>query len=255
MPLLTIVASNRDRFDLNSNITKFFIKSLEWQTNLDFTFLISDGGSKNYNEIKEYFETRNGKIKMKVVQYKIGEAFERARLNNVGIRNADTKYVACTDVDMMFDKNFIQTVIDNLKENVFIESRTLYMKDYAVNKIYSGEIDPCQNIEACKVGRLKNVTTAGGWECTSIDNWNVLKGFNEEMVGWGSEDFELLTRVGMRRIKTIWLSQTRETAMVFHQPHPKPNIKFDLECQEQNKKILQKTKIDVNAKGWGGIYD
>ena len=65
---------------------------------------------------------------MRVAELKLGEKFERARLNNVGVRNANTPYIMTTDVDMFFAPKFVETMIANLNPKRFIESRTLYWK-------------------------------------------------------------------------------------------------------------------------------
>jgi glycosyltransferase involved in cell wall biosynthesis len=256
MPLLTITASNRDRLDLNSDITKWFIKSVQWQDYTDFELLIADGGSKNYEEIKSYFENSKEKIPMRIVQLKIGELFERSKLNNVGIRNARGKYILTTDVDMIFHPHLVSTVMENLGDNRFIESRTLYIHGWNAERIYKGEIDPRNVLDMGKTGRIKKKSTAGGLQCTSIENWNRLRGFNETTIrGWGSEDVELLERVKKLGLKIRWLGESSESIMVYHQPHPKPNLKQDLECQERNKKALNNItdyRANLNV-GWGGI--
>ena len=252
MPKLTITASNRDRFDPNSNATKFFIKSIQWQTYKDFELLIADGGSKNYEEIKDYLENFNGDIPMRIVQLKIGDAFERARLNNVGIRNALGEYVMTTDVDMVFGKDFVQTLMSHVGENVLVESRTMYWKPPVVNKIYNGQLDVYNDIESCRVSRLKKRTSAGGCQCMHVKGWGKVRGFSEEYRGWGSEDYDLLTRAKKARIQVKWMGENNDVAL-FHQPHPK-NTKQDLIYQAENKKILARIKdYKANPNGWGGM--
>lgn len=260
MKTLTVVASNRDRLDLNKDITKFFIKSLENQTNKDFEVIIADGGSNNYEELKEYFSSRKIEPSIRIVQEPLGEKFERAKLNNVGIRNSTTPYILTTDVDMLFGPNFISDILNLVDPNVFIESRTMYWKPDHINRIYKGELDPFKNLDSCKIGRIKKRTSAGGCQCSHMDQWTKLRGFDENYVGWGSEDYDLLTRMQRSKIKIVWIGESREGINLFHQYHPKPNIVQDLECQNINKKFLAKamsgnSPIEVNPNGWGGIYN
>ena len=256
MKKLTIVASNRDRLDLKSYITKYFIKSLENQSDKDFEVLIVDGGSKNYKELKRYFASREVEPLIRIIKCPLGEKFERAKLNNVGIRNANTPYIMTTDVDMFFGKSFVEILLSHTSPDRFIESRTMYWKPNMTKQIYKGRVDPFNNIEECKHGRLKKRTSAGGCQCTSIENWSKLRGFNEDFVGWGSEDVELLKRAIDMRLKIKWLGESIESINLFHQHHEKIDINDDLKCQEINKKIYQKSKQkDINVSGWGGIYD
>ena len=252
MTQLTIAASNRDRFDLKSISTQWFLKSLENQTCKDFEVLIADGGSKNVEEIKDYFSNKD-RITMRVAELELGEKFERARLNNVGIRNAETPYIMTTDVDMFFGPKFVETLMEKITPKRFIESRTLYWKYQAAQLIYSGQLDPFVDLESCKIGRIKKRTTAGGCQCAHIDRWSKVRGFDEKYIGWGSEDWDLLTRMKMSGAKVVWLGESREEIMLFHQPHTK-NVKLELEEQHKNKKLLNKiVDFKVNPNGWGGI--
>jgi glycosyltransferase involved in cell wall biosynthesis len=251
---LTIVASNRNRLDLNSMSSKWFIKTLENQTTKDFELIIADGGSSNIGEIKKFFELFKP-FNVSIVEHRLGEKFERALLNNVGIRNSKTPYIMTTDVDMLFATRFIETVIDNLAPNRFVESRTLYLKPEIVKKIYNEDIDFINDVDACKVGRIKKRTTAGGCQCAHITQWEVVRGFDERYVGWGSEDYDLLTRMERSGAKTKWLGESNDSIMLFHQPHAK-NYKQDIEEQAQNKKLLAAVlDFRVNESGWGGKKD
>jgi len=251
---LTITASNKNRLQLNHNPSEFFIKSIQWQTYDDFELLIADGGSDNYEELKEYLENYDGKIPMRIVQHKIDD-FSRSFLNNVGIVNAKGEYVGTTDVDMMFGKDFFKVVTDTIGHNVFVESRTMYWKKGFVSKIYKEELDLYEDLEACKKGRIKKRTSCGGFQCTHIDNWRELRGFDQRYKIWGSEDQDVLKRAKMCGLKIKWLGESNDV-MLFHQPHPKPNIKIDLEYQEKNKKFLNNIKTHkANPDGWGGVYD
>ena len=255
-PKLTITASNRDRLQIKDcPRSKLFIDSIQWQTYKDFELLIADGGSSNFEEIKDYFANFKGRIPMRIVQLKIGEAFERARLNNVGIRNSLGEYTMTTDVDMAFGKDFVDTLMKNVSPGVLVESRTLYWKNPFVKKLYDSKLDLYNNIEECKSGRIKKRTTAGGCQCMHKDGWAKIRGFDEKYIGWGSEDYDLMMRAQKARFKIKWIGESRESIMLFHQPHSK-NTKSDLKYQKENKKLLSKiSAYSVNPEGWGGIKD
>ena len=242
MAILTVVASNRNRLKLNDNASKWFLKSIQWQTCKDFELLIADGGSDNYEELKEYFK-QDSAIRMDIVQHKIGDAFLRAFLNNFGIRNAKTPYIMCTDVDMVLGKDFVKTLIETLDENSFVESKTMYWKQKIADKIYSGELDPYNDLGSCKNGRTKNKTTAGGCQAAHIETWKKLNFYSEKYEGWGSEDFDLLARATIIGLNIKWLGESKESLMLFHQPHER-NTERDLVFQAKNKLLLEKTLLD-----------
>jgi len=253
---LTIVASNRDRLNIKDCLrSEWFLKSIQWQDYKDFELVIADGGSENYEEIKEYFENHEGQIPMRIVQHKIGDAFLRAFLNNFGIRNAKAEYVMTTDVDMLLGKDFVSELMGLVGTKYFVESRTMYWKQPLVNSIYDGKRDLYNNIEDCRRGRIKKRTTAGGCQCTHIKQWEKLSGFDESYIGWGSEDYDLFTRAKKAGLKVRWMGEGLDKIKLFHQPHPR-DTKKDLEYQEKNKKLLSKIMgFEANPNGWGGRKD
>jgi hypothetical protein len=164
----------------------------------------------------------------------------------------------CSDADMMYAPKFVETLLGLTEQDVMVESRTMYLKDGIMSMIYSGEIDPEVNLAACKVGRIKKRTTAGGCQCMHIDAWNKIRGYDEAYIGWGSEDYDLLTRAGMSGLKIKWMGESVDSIMLFHQPHFKTAALVDRELNEQykNKQLLNNIKsYAANPNGWGGIYE
>lgn len=255
---LTIVIPNKDRLDFNKSSSQWWLKSLLWQDYINFKILIVDGCSSNYEEYKQYLDKYDKKIQVDVIQHAIDkENFHKTLLNNVGIKYSKTHYIMLTDADMLFAKDFVKTLMEHVDNNCLVESRTLYWKQNIANKIYSGELDPYMDIESCKIGRIKYRTSPGGCQCMDIDSWNKIRGYDERYKGWGSEDMDLVLRASKANIKIKWLGESRDTIMIFHQPHDKKDISKDLECQEKNKKFLHDIS-DYRANvglDWGGTSD
>ena len=253
MSSLTIVIPNKDRMDINSNSTKWLLKSLQWQVcDKPFDILFADGGSANYEELKNFVESYNGKYPMKFVQKKI-DVWNKSLLNNFGIRSAKGEYILRTDADILFAQNFVSSVVAVLDKNAFIEARTMYWKGFMSNKIYSGELDPYANIDACKIGRIKKRTTCGGCQCTHIDNWTKLKGYNED-VAWIYEDMEMMVRASVSGLNIKWIGENINNIMLFHQPHEcYKNTTEQLAKVGSNKYLSHHPKLDVNTNGWGGM--
>lgn len=258
VPSLTITASNKNRLKLEEPASQWFLKSIQWQDCKDFELLIADGGSDNYEELKEYFESHDGPIKMRIVQHKIGDVFLRSLLNNVGVRNATTPYIMTTDVDMLFARGFVGTLTSLLEEKCFVESRTMYIKSHIMKEFYAGKHDPYENVDCLKRGRIKKRTTAGGCQCMHKDSWAKVRGFDETYYGWGSEDYDLYTRSKRAGLKIKWMGESREAIELFHQHHSHgtERLKQNLAYQAENKKRLARIgKNAVNPNGWGGITD
>ena len=249
--ILTIVCSNRDRLSVDNIATKLWIRSIKNQTVKNFRVIVSDGGSKNYGEISKLLSDN-----ISCVQHVLGEKFHRNLLNNVGVRAAKTPYIMTSDVDMFYGPDFVKTIIENLNPTTWVQSRTMYWKGDIVHKINNGEIDPSKDINACRIGRIKKRTTAGGCQCGHIDIWNKVRGYDERYIGWGSEDVDLVRRVSMANFRVRWLGETLDSIMLFHQPHRKINYKQDLKDQYSNLRYYQNIRRhDANPEGWGGIKD
>ena len=248
---ISIVISNRDRFDIESNSTIWFINSLKNQEFKYFELNIVDGGSKNINQVKKFAQFFND-FQINIIKTKMGDLFERAYLNNVGVRNSNFDYILCTDADMFFAPYFLKDVNNVLNKNNFVESRTMYWRHKMTNMIYKNKIDPFNNLDRLKKGRIKQRTTAGGCQCAHIDVWNKVCGYNEDMKGWGGEDIELLERVMVHGYPVVWLGEDSKTIGLFHQPHKKDCAK-NVEEFEENKKIMLKSKKNLYNEEWGKI--
>lgn len=252
---LTVIIPNRDRMCATSNGTKLFLESIRRQTAHNFKVIIIDGGSENYSEIKEYIDSFNIE-NISVIQRVIIGKFHKTLLNNIAIRKAETPFIMTTDADIFFAKEFFETLIDGLTPEVFVESRTMYWKNGIANSIYEGRLNPFDDLDSCKIGRIKKRTTPGGCQCGHVDIWNKVRGYDERYLGWGSEDVDLLDRVIKAGYRVKWLGESRDSIMVFHQPHGKIDHEEDLRDQDRNLKFYRNIRTcAANPNSWGDVTD
>ena len=62
----------------------------------------------------------------------------------------------------------------------------------------------------------------------------------------------LVWRAQLAGLKVKWMGEDGDIKL-FHQPHPKKDIKKDMEWQDKNKKYLYNIKdYKANINGWGG---
>ena len=254
MPSLTVVASNRNRLDINNDDSLFFFKSLGLQDYADFEIIIVDGGSDNYSEIKKYFES-NSKIPVRFLQHRLDGKFKKALLNNIGIRAAKSPYVMCTDVDILFFNKFISILMQNVGKNILVESRTTFLTALATKKIHNGQWKFFDNYTNYTYGRFKRRTTPGGCQCLHIDDWHRLGGYNEQFEGWGVEDIDIVKRADIAKMQTVWLGDTPEKVMLFHQPHARNKIELFGNRSVNIRKYWSSKTFRVNPDGWGNIKD
>jgi predicted glycosyltransferase involved in capsule biosynthesis len=158
-----------------------------------------------------------------------------------------------TDADIFFAKEFFELLINSLDPKNFIESRTMYWKNNIVSQIYNGTLDPFNNLNSCRIGRIKKRTTPGGCQCGHISMWKKVRGYDERYLGWGSEDVDLLARISRAGYGVKWLGEDRESIMVFHQPHDKIDHEEDMRDQNINLGYYRNiTTYEANPNGWGG---
>lgn len=247
---LTIVVPNRNRLSVTDNATKWLFKSLSWQTDKNFRVVVSDGNSGNINELEDFIDTFDF---VSIISNDVGKEWNKPKLNNIAIRYINDGYIICTDADIVFSPDFIETVKKGLDEQHMIEARTLYWKENTANKVYNGEIDIESDFDRAKIGRIKYRSTCGGCQCLHIKGWEKVRGYDEDFVGWGSEDADLMNRAFRSGLKIQWIGETRDDILLIHQPHRKTReqVRIDLEHQEENKKRLVDVKRIVNENGWG----
>lgn len=256
---LSIVSSNLNRLNPNSDISKLFLRSILWQKNRNIELIITDGGSSNIDEVEAWFKDQQKDFELKIIKTKLPQGlFSRGYLNNVGVKRANGKYIMTTDVDIMFSPLMSEKVLSSCRTDLLIEARTLYWRRNFAQQVYAGKVDPEKDILKCSTGhgRVKYRTTAGGCQCMHRDNWFKLRGYDERYKVWGSEDASLILRANLMGLRERWICEERPEIILFHQPHAKTNPKVDLEWQDKNKQFLNNTKTyEANPLGWGEINE
>jgi GT2 family glycosyltransferase len=162
----------------------------------------------------------------------------------------------CTDADIFFEKQFVEYLSSHFRPDLFLESRTMYWKWDIFGKIIKNELDPFNNIESCRYGRLKRATTCGGCQCGHINIWNKVRGYDERYDGMGCEDQDLLRRVGMAGFPVYFIDDGLQgKTKVFHMPHGKTDAKGDEQRCIANKYTYFKNiqTFEANKDGWGGL--
>ena len=249
---LTVIIPNRDRIDPNSKLTQFQMQSFVHQTVKDFKLIVIDGGSKNVEDLKAYFASIEFP-KTTFMEHKIVGKWHKTLLNNMAIRKADTPHIMTTDADIFFAPKFFGRILPLLDPNKFIESRTMYWAGGIIKEIYDGVKNPFKDIDACKIGRIKKRTTPGACQCASKILWEKVRGYDERYLGWGSEDVDLWRRMCLVS-KSVWVGESMEDIMLFHQPHDKFDPVEDMKDQYRNLNFYNNIKThEANPDGWGGI--
>ncbi len=239
---LTIVMGYRDR-DLDR--VERCLRSLGRQTRTEFKAILVDYGSSVQNSIN---------IRSLVEQFKFcdyahsdtrGWPWNRSKALNIGIRLAETDFVLATDVDMMFNHDFIETIMEYQDGHSLIHCAPYWLPEGFSDWNY---IDNYRS-SFQKGDRAQR----GGCQCAPRRFLLKTNGYDEALEYWGAEDDDLYQRLMKVGLREIWVDD--QTAM-YHQWHPvdrghTPHKYRDLKITPYLENVDD--LIVRNDANWGGI--
>jgi len=186
------------------------------------------------------------KYKAESIIIKNNSGWHKSHALNIGIKKAKTKYILSTDVDNIFEKNFIKSAINELKKNpyqVILSSRYNLDKKKSINKN-----------KIRKLKEPKNQKVDFGTNMTLRYYYYKIKGYDEFYKLYAGEDYDLI-----RRFEALGLNikNISKKAIFFHQWHEQyegiKHIKNYKKVIKKNMNYLWKKypQIIRNKKGWG----
>lgn len=275
--MISIIAGVRLYEDLEREpyLLRNFLYSLKHQTKSPLEIIISDFGSEPIyrDKIEEYCK----KYKAKYIFTDTNEVWNRPKALNIGIKNSSnkSKYIICTDIDMLFRKDFVETISNFHKnnENAFILSQFSDLDENAIKKdtdvVKNFEylasiaiphcswrrhlvakhkecaqctgvgygIDYCSKLNYTTRQMQKPRLTSGACQSASRDWFFKVRGYDERFTGWGGNDTDMRYRAQKDGLKEIWI---QGETILLHQWHPK---QIELAKKKGNlKNFLEKVK-------------
>jgi glycosyltransferase involved in cell wall biosynthesis len=245
--LLTVVIPVRNRSGVR---LENCLRSLRWQdvAQTDVEIVLSDFGSDAGHLAS--IRALAGEYDARVVATDTAEIWNRSKVLNIGIQAASADIVLCTDADMIFQPNFLTTVIEahagnggdvmglcrchDLPERVGVTLRN--RADY-----------PRLKAEAS----VRETRGTGACQAAAKSFFNDVRGYDEKFRYWGAEDNDMTARATFYGLSLVWVSPT--TSML-HQWHR--TVKNDQRWRfHLNRLRLKLTKHIVvkNRRGWGTL--
>lgn len=179
--------------------------------------------------------------------YRRSKRFNKPWALNVGIKAASTTtYIATTDMDFMFSRNFIQKVVNRLhKGNSFVMAE-------------AHRLQPGTNLKTPFKDWDKLCTQSTSWpgptggegtiQAAHYEWWHKVRGYDERFKGGlGGMDTDLWLRAqkdGLT-IRKILFSK----AQALHQHHPRSRMK-EKGCSKIQWNV-KRLKVVRNPRGWG----
>lgn len=213
------------------------------------------------------FRQHNDLIKMvsefhcSVYRYQTDKFWSLPRCVNIGLKRASGEYVVKSDADLVFEKKVMEKTLQYLQKNrsIIIRKPWFLLEEVDLEKL---------DIKSLHTYPRKMVSPSlGAFVAAPRGWWRKIRGYDERMEGWGSNDWDLFRRAKMdaRRVMLIGPDfgygpkTTKETpnTKIYHQWHPnvlreelgKERLK---EYIEANREIYKSNKVVVkNPDEWG----
>ena len=208
MPKFSLVVGYRDREI--SRITRF-LQSLSQQSFTDFECILVDYGSQ-----PEFAHaTRDVCSKYSFCTYLYtstqGWYWNRSHALNIGIRKGQGEYVLCTDIDMIFSRDFLKSYASEVHTGNQLVTRVQLLPESFTD--YDKVDDLKQTFE------LTSPNAMGGAHCVQRQHLESIRGYDEFYRIWGREDRDCIKRLENSGLTLEWHDQ--DSYPIYHQWHPR----------------------------------
>ncbi len=190
--------------------------SLRWQQiePSDHEVIISDYGS--VPEHSTSIDALAEQLGARVIRTTTDGTWNKSHALNIGIQAAHGEFVLCTDVDMMFQDNFLTTLLSTHRScpgDVMVHCRCFDLPRQLPEREWTSA-----DFEQLRSRAINRPTMATG-ACQSArrEFFERVRGYDEQFRHWGYEDLDMTWRARHSGLEIRWVSD--RTAML-HQWHP-----------------------------------
>jgi glycosyltransferase involved in cell wall biosynthesis len=238
------------------NALDLCLKSVLNQSIYPNEIIIADDGSKD--ETKKIIEYYKGISKIPIIHvWQEDNGFKLAEIRNKAIAKSSNPYIIQIDGDLILNKNFIKDHLMFSEKGVYLFGsrvniqKTLLPELYKTKRIsfnfFSKGIKKrfrtlripllmSLNKPKCSISTKLRGCNISFWK----DDFIKINGYNENFVGWGGEDSEMIQRLHNIGIKGKRLKFSGIVYHIFHNEQSKKNLENnkDLERQTNSKQTL-----------------
>lgn len=253
--MISVVACVKNRAE---NVKKWLM-SISGQTCSDMLEIVLVDLSST-DHLREVLESANRQVNFVSVDFQ-GEppGFPESFLKNVGIRHARGDIVICTNVDVVYEPTFFQRIASRCVPGVLVQAvRKNVPQGFTVNT--NGTTEPADVIFSVTNDIMPEtgIPLVAGADCQAMTRqfWELLRGYDEELYGWGALDSDLTCRalLGGMSLEIVGY----KAACYLHDFHPVDIEKQVVSANRNHPIIMGKINCGVicrNPLQWGGVKD
>ena len=259
-PSVSLVVSTYN----NIPALELVLKSIEQQSDMPDEIIIADDGS--VDAVRQFIDSFRAKTALPLVYCRQeDDGFRLAAIRNKAIVMARYDYIIMTDGDIVLHRDFVKEHRQNAQKGYFLQGSRVILREELTKKILrnktlsvpffsKGTVNKHNMLHvpfltplfpAFKTLKFRKIKgcNASFWKSDLIK----VNGYNENFVGWGSEDKELAVRLYNTGLKMKWL---KFSAICYHLFHP---LHVDKELFEKNNRFLAQAIRENNRRCNVGI--
>lgn len=225
------------------------LESVLRQTRLPDEVIVADDGSKE--DTRDLIKSHQCNYPVPLIHsWQEDNGFRAARSRNLAISKSSGDYIIIIDGDILLHPNFIEDHIKNSQPGWFIQAGRASLNKEVTEKILNNYFLP--NITTPGIKNRKNIIYSPILSWLFSRKWNsskstrscnmsfwksdlyAINGFNEDFIGWGREDSEIVERLFNLGLNRLYLKFSGLGFHLFHNENSRSNL-------NDNDIILQKT--------------
>lgn len=181
--------------------------------------------------------------------------WNRARALNIGIKRAGTKYVLCSDVDIIFEKNYISECIKELQKDSrkIIWATVLDLPEGGVSS--KTNIKEYEKIKRIAVSRNRLQHSAYpygmGINITLAKYYFDINGYDEYYTAWGCEDDDIIKRFKMLGLEAVNIFGRTSYVHQWHLMYEGLNGEEKKQIEKNREYLKNTNSLLRNENGWG----
>jgi len=251
---VTVIIGVRNRFDYRLRNAFKSIRNQDYDQSLIKIILVDYGSEENY--IKG-FQDLCQEFCVEYIRVEDIKVWNRSHALNIGIKKCNTKYVLCSDVDDIFEKNYISECIKEIQRDfeqiIFSTMFMLAEEDVLENT------DTVSSYSLLKKKSLPRAEVENCYSCTYGLSINLtltrfyfdIKGYDEYYTAWGNEDDDIIKRFKKFGLKITNIDGKTSYLHQWHPMYEGLSEKDKNQIKNNREYYARMNTIKRNPEGWG----